>query len=216
METKFKIVMRKDKKVLEDFIVFANKANAPMQQTKMAVIAVGFILIGWLARRDSLTAGIVISLLGILVLLYVLFRYKLAARKLAKVDEAYINQNELSYEFTNSNIYIRKDGELERNVGSYSHVSCLYSDEYNYYVGINNEDLLLLPKKCFVEGDEEEFMPFMEEKSKEESEFMPRTLKNKWITYKMRQKQRDAEYNEKAARLREEDRQKKEKRKNKK
>lgn len=215
METKFKIVMKKDMKVLEDFIIFANKANAPMQQTKMAIISIGFILIGWVARNDSPTLGVVIAAFGAALLLYILLRYKLSARKLAKSDEAYIQQNELSYEFTNSNIYIRKDGELDRNVGSYTHISCLYSDEYNYYVGINNEDLLLLPRNCFVEGDEAEFMPFLEEKSKEASEFLPRMLKNKWTMYKIRQKQRDEEYDAKAAAKREEARQKKEKRRSK-
>ena len=215
METKFKVVMKKDMKVLEDFIIFANKANNPTQQLKMAVIAIGFVGIGVIARNDSPALAIGIGIFGILLLAYVLFRYKLAARKLAKVDEAYVNQNELSYEFTNSNIYIRKDGELERNVGSYTHVTCLYSDEYNYYVGINNEDLLLLPRQCFVEGDQEEFMPFIEEKSNEQSEFMPRTFKNKRIVNKVKRQARDAEYDAKAARLREESKQKKADRKNK-
>ena len=215
METKFKIVMKKDMKILEDFIIFANKANNPTQQLKMAIIAIGFIGIGVIARNDSTAMAIGIGLFGILLLAYVLFRFKLAARKLAKVDEAYINQNELSYEFANSNIYIRKDGELERNVGSYTHVTCLYSDEYNYYVGINNEDLLLLPRHCFVEGNEEEFMAFVEEKSNEQSEFLPRTLKNKWLVRKMKRKAFEEEYDAKAARLREEGKEKKAKRKNK-
>ena len=203
METKFKIVLKKDAKMMEDFIIFANKVNNPNQQMKMSIISLGFLLIGWAARNDSPTFAIVIAVFGLLLFTYVQCRFKLAAGKLKKADESYVNQNELTYEFTNSNIYIRKDGELEKNVGSYSHVSCLYSDEYNYYVGVNNEDLLLLPRKCFVEGNHEEFISFMEEKSKEASEFLPRTLKNKWILFKMRQKQRDAEYDAKAAANRE-------------
>ena len=215
METKFKIVLKKDTKIMEDFIIFANKVNNPNQQMKMSIISLGFLVIGWVARNDSPTFAIVIAVFGALLFTYVQCRFKLAAAKLKKADESYINQNELSYEFTNSNIYIRKDGELERNVGSYSHVTCLYSDEYNYYVGINNEDLLLLPRKCFVEGNEEEFMPFIEEKSNEQSEFLPRTFKNKRIVNKMKRQARDAEYDAKAARLREESKQKKANRKNK-
>lgn len=216
METKFKIVMKKDGQILEDFVKFANRANNPSQQMKMFVLAAGFVLIGITAHKDAPTMGLVIGIFGALLLVYVLIRFKLAVRKLKKVDQAYLNQYELGYEFTNTGIHIYQDGELETNVGGYSHVSCLYSDEYNYYVGINNEDLLLLPKKCFVEGNEEEFMPFLEEKSREECEFLPRTLKNKWIVYKMRRKVRDQEYNEKAARLRESDKKKREERRNKK
>lgn len=216
METKFKVIMKKDRKVLEDFILFSQRVNSPMVKTKMAIISIGFVMIGVFARKDSVIAGIVIGVLGILMLLYSLFRYKLAAGRLAKADQSYIDQNELAYEFTNSNIYIYKDGELETNVGGYSHVTCLYSDEYNVYVGINNEDLLLLPRKCFVEGDHEEFVSFVEEKSGEAGEFLPRTLKNRWTAYRFNSKQRDEEYNAKAARLREEDRQKKAKRKNRK
>ena len=58
-------------------------------------------------------------------------------------------------------------------------------------------------------------MPFIEEKSNEQSEFMPRTFKNKRIVNKVKRQARDAEYDAKAARLREESKQKKADRKNK-
>ncbi|MGN1267796.1 MAG: hypothetical protein ACI4UH_07635 [Dorea sp.] len=216
METKFKVIMKKDKKVLEDFIVFSQRVKNPSIKSKMSIIAVGFFIIGIFAYKDSEMTGIIIGALGAFLLVYALFKDKLATRRLAKIDPSYKEQNELMYEFTNGNIYIYKDGELETNVGSYSRVSCLYSDEFNIYVGINNEDLLLLPRKCFVVGDHEEFVPFVEGKSKEQSIFLPRTIENRWKMYKIRRKARDAEFNAKAAQRREADKKKKEERKAKK
>ena len=88
METKFKVIMKKDRKVLEDFILFSQRVNSPMVKTKMAIISIGFVMIGVFARKDSVIAGIVIGVLGILMLLYSLFRYKLAAGRLAKADQS--------------------------------------------------------------------------------------------------------------------------------
>ena len=74
METKFKVIMKKDRKVLEDFILFSQRVNSPMVKTKMAIISIGFVMIGVFARKDSVIAGIVIGVLGILMLLISLFR----------------------------------------------------------------------------------------------------------------------------------------------
>ena len=46
METKFKVIMKKDRKVLEDFILFSQRVNSPMVKTKMAIISIGFVMIG--------------------------------------------------------------------------------------------------------------------------------------------------------------------------
>ena len=214
METKFKVIMKKNDEVLKDFISFTYRAKGAMTRYKMRIHALGLVIIGVLAiRDDNVVAGTIIGIIGITFLVVSFFLSKIAMTKLKAADLAYQNQTELTYAFTNSSIYVYENGELSQNVGSYNNVSCFYGDEKNYYVGVNNEDLYLLPKKSFVEGDAEEFLEFVEKKSGEQYEFLPLKLKNKWMIKKMEMKRQELEYNEKAAKLREEDKKKKAERK---
>ena len=96
-----------------------------------------------------------------------------------------------------------ENGELAMSVGSYNKVSCFYEDEYNFYLGVNNEDLFLLPRTCFIEGDVEAFASFITGKSGEEAEFLPVTLKNRWMVYRRKAKEAEIEYDAKAAEKRE-------------
>lgn len=214
METKFKVVMKKDAEVLKDFISFTYRAKGAVGRYKMRVLALGLVIIGVLAAKGgSMTAGIVMGAIGVLFLVFSMFLPQIAVLRLKKADLAYQNQTELTYAFTNGSIYVYENGELSQNVGGYNNVSCFYGDEKNYYVGVNNDDLYLLPKKYFVEGKEEEFLEFIEKKSNEKYEFLPMTMKNKWMVKKMEMRQQDLEYNERAAKLRAEDKKKKEERK---
>lgn len=217
METKFKVVMKKDDEVLKDFISFTYRAQGAIQRYKMRVLAIGLAVIGILAGRDDHPiAGAIMFGLGATFLIATFFLSQIAVAKLKKADVAYQNQTELTYAFTNGGIYVYENGELSQNVGSYSRVTCFYGDEKNYYVGVNNDDLYLLPKKHFVEGDAEEFLGFIENKSGEKYEFIPLTIKNKYLLKKVEWKQQELEYNERAEKLREEDRKKKTEKKSKK
>lgn len=218
MEAKFKVVMKKDTEVMRDFISFTYRAQRSSGRYKLFVLAAGLLVISYLASRDgNVTAGFVIGMVGILMIVMGLLLPKIAVARLKKADLAYRNQIELTYVFGSGAMYVYENGELFQNVGGYSHISCFYGDEKNYYVGVNNDDLYLLPKKCFVEGNEEEFIDFIQEKSNEQYEFLPLTLKNKWFKYRVDAKIREAEYNQKAAELRAKDKEKKaQKKKNKK
>ncbi len=213
METKFRVKMKKDTKVLQDFILFTYRATGN-RTIRGIVLSVGLFMIAYFAIRDSGAVGYWIAGLGILWLFFTLFRHKIALAKLKKADVAYQNQTEIEYIFTGGSIYVYENGELETNVGGYGHVSCLYEDEYNFYLGINNEDLFLLPRDRFVEGDPAEFVAFIEGKSSEKCEFLPVTLKNRWIVYRQRSKQAEIEYDAKAAAKRAEAKEKRAKRKN--
>ena len=212
METKFRVKMRKDAKVLQDFILFTYRAKGS-RTTRGIILSLGLFVIAYMALNDGAAVGYVIAVCGALGLIFTLYRHKIALVRLKRADIAYKNQTELEYVFTNGNIYVYEDGELAVNVGSYSRVSCFYEDEYNFYVGVNNEDLYLLPRECFGEGDVNEFVSFIESKSSEECEFLPATLKNRWIAYRQKAKIADMEYDEKAAKLREEAKEKRRRRK---
>lgn len=203
MENKFKVVMKKDEEVLRDFILFRERANNSSGKFKMIVFGIGLIVIGALAAKGGRpAAGCIIDAAGIAMVVFALFIHNIAVMRLKKADIAYKNQTELSYVFTNSGIYVYENEELMQCIKGYARVSCLYEDEKNFYVGIDNEDLFLLPKKVFIEGDTASFIKFMETKSQELSVFLPTTVKNRWMVHRMKQKQADAEYDARAAELR--------------
>lgn len=203
MDAKFKIVMKKDAKVLEDFILFTYRANEPGRNLIMAIPAIGLMVIGYGQGQDKLLQGIVIMLLGCVWLAMVLLRHKIALRGLKKADEGYKEQVELTYMFMGSSIYLSKNGGAEENLGSYSKISCFYEDEYNFYVGMNNEDLYLLPKRSFVQGNVEQFVEYLENKTGEKCEFLPKKIKNKWIMYKIKAKKREEVYDKRVKEKRE-------------
>lgn len=210
METKFKVVMKKDGEVLKDFISFTYRAKGQTGRFKLRVLAIGLVVIGYLAAKGGNTlAGVIIGATGVVVLVITLFLPQIAVARLKKADVVYQNQTELTYTFTNSSMYVYENGELTQNVGGYNQVSCFYGDEKNYYLGVNNDDLYLLPRKAFTEGNEEEFLKFIEKKSGEKYEFLPMKVKNKWMLKKMEMRQQEIEYNERTASLRAEDRKKK-------
>ena len=209
MENKFKIVMKKTDEVMKDFISFTYRAKGTVARFKVRVLAVGLAVIGILAAKDNhpIAGGVMLAIGGGFFVAS-FFVSQIAVLRVKAVDIAYQNKTELTYAFTNSGIYVYENAELSKNVGGYHNVTCFYGDEKNYYVGVNNEDLYLLPRKCFVEGDAEEFLEFIETKSNEKYEFLPNTIKNKWIQFRINQKQKDMEYNQRAAALREKDKEK--------
>ena len=212
METKFKVRMKKDSKVLQDFILFTYRAKGD-RTVRGLILSVGLFVIAYMALKDGASVGYAIGVFGVLGILFTLYRHKIALFRLKKADVAYKNNTELEYAFTNGSIYVYENGELSLNVGSYSKVSCFYEDEFNFYVGVNNEDLFLLPRRCFVEGEVSEFVSFIEGKSSEQCEFLPATMKNKWVAYRNKMKQNEIEYDAKAAKKREEAKAKKEQKK---
>ncbi len=210
METKFKVVMKKDDEVMKDFLSFTYRAQGQMKRGKIYVMAIGLLVIAYFAfKGGSPTAGIIMSVVGGLMLSMGLVLPKVALARLKKTDEMYKNRTELTYVFAGSSMYVYEGDVLTENVGSYRQISCFYGDEKNYYVGINNEDLFLLPKKSFVQGDESEFIEFIQDVSDEKYEFLPFTLKNRWEVFKVNQKMKEAEYDAKAAAKRAEAKEKK-------
>lgn len=214
METKFKVVMRKNDEIMKDFLSFTYRAQGQVGRAKLYIFAAGMLIIGWLAvRGGNTTMGNIIAVVGILMVLTGLVLPKIALARIKKSDEGYNKGTEYTYIFASGSMYIYENGELAQNVGGYRQVSCFYGDEKNYYVGINNDDLYLLPMKNFVEGNPSEFIEFVQKVSDESYVFLPATVKNRWIKYRAEQKVKEAEYNAKAAEKRAEAKEKKNKKK---
>ena len=65
METKFKVIMRRDNEAMKDFLSFRYRAQGEMKRVKLYVFAIGMLAIGYMAVNDgNVTAGNVISAVG--------------------------------------------------------------------------------------------------------------------------------------------------------
>ena len=94
-----------------------------------------------------------------------------------------------------------KNGELEK-LGSYSKIYRLWEDEKVFYVGINEDDLVVLPKENFEIGDVSTFRDFILEKSGAIYTWKPRRMDNvikhtmtsfKWRMQKQREEMKSEE-----------------------
>ena len=216
METKFKVVMKRDDEAVKDFLSFRYRAQGQANRAKLYIFAVGMLAIGYFAAKGgNITMGNIIAVVGILMVLSGFALPKIALARLKKMDEAYQMKKEFTYVFARGSMYVYENDELSQNIGSYRQVSCFYEDEKNFYVGINNDDLYLLPRAGFVEGDSNEFVEFIQDVSDESCVYLPATLKNRWKKYRADQKIKEMEYDAKAAAKRAEAKEKKNKRKQK-
>lgn len=216
METKFKVIMRRDDEAMKDFLSFRYRAQGQANRAKLYIFAIGMLAIGYFAAKGgNVTMGNIIAVVGILMVLSGLVLPKIALVRLKKMDEAYQAKKEFTYVFARGSMYVYENGELSQNIGSYRQVSCFYEDEKNYYLGINNDDLYVLPMKNFVEGDPKEFVDFIQSVSDESCVYLPATIKNRWKKFRADQKMKEIEYDAKAAAKRAEAKEKKNKKKNK-
>ena len=214
METKFKVVMKRDDEAMKEFLSFRYRAQGQANRAKLYIFAVGMLAIGYFAAKGgNVTMGNIIAVVGILMVLSGMVLPKVALARLKKMDESYQAKKEFTYVFARGSMYVYENDELSQNVGSYKQVSCFYEDEKNFYVGINNDDLYLLPRKGFVEGDAKDFVEFIQDVSGESCIFLPATLKNRWKKFRADQKVKEAEYDAKAAEKRAEAKAKRNKKK---
>ena len=200
METKFKVTMKRDDEAMKDFLSFRYRAQGQANRAKLYIFAIGMLAIGYFASKGgNVTIGNVSALLGILMILSGLVLPKIALARLKKMDESYQARKEFTYVFARGSMYVYENDELAQNIGSYRQVSCFYEDEKNFYLGINNDDLYVLPMKGFVEGDPKEFVDFIQDVSDEACVFLPTTVKNRWKKFRAEQKAKEIEYDTKAA-----------------
>lgn len=222
METKFKVVTKRTIKSVKDYILFVYRARYP--KTTGHFIMIGILLMGppliLEELRDNVTLVKAMMIIGAISLLMAFFRHYIAVFRTIKDDEAYKEGWELTYQFTQKGIYAYRNGEMEKNVGSYSHVTAIYSSEQYFYIEIDEEEMYVLPVKDFAEGAPGEFEEFITKKSNIACKWYPTTFRNKFAKWKiddkakMQQQQKMFdEYNENQAKKKEERRKRREQRK---
>lgn len=163
----YKVATRHTKQVLKDFIKFTYKVKNPKANLRLYTLAGCFFVIS-AAYRELKTEMIVCASLGILILLFTFFRHEIAFFRLAKSDPNYKQQSEIIFSFDMGEFAIQTDGIVSPEKLKYSQITSFYKDSRNYYIGINNEELHILPYSDFQLGNVKEFSAFIKGKVKKE------------------------------------------------
>lgn len=159
----YSVRVKRDMPTLLTFAKFVNRIKHP--RATVFMVSVGAMLTALpIVNKEIAFAGVVVCyIMGPVLLAFGLFRHYLSVY-LMKTNSDVTVDEELLYHFGNSGVRVEKNGIAE-HVGYYKDVYKIWEDEKNYYVGMNEDDLLVLPMKDFEEGNAGEFRDFIVEKS---------------------------------------------------
>lgn len=206
MTTVYEVKTMHTRKVLEDFLKFTYKIKHPRVTVNLLILAAGFFIIGYMAG-GGIGTYICIAL-GTPLAVIAVFRKKIGMNKLMKADKNYQNQSEIKFtfgekEFRVENADIGQDSRIK-----YAEITYMYADDTNYYLGINNQEIQLLPKADFSMGDSSDFYDFISNKTGKPILPMHIPWKVRW---QMMMEYRDARADEMEKRKKEKKKEKKKK-----
>jgi len=191
---KYVVPVKRDEKLLKTFVKFSNQTRHP--RTTVYLVTVGTMLIALpIANKEIALAGVIICyVMGALMVLMGVFRHHIGVYMLKSNPQTKLDE-ELTYIFGNTDVKTERNGELEK-LGSYASIYRLWEDEKFFYIGINEDDLLVLPKANFEVGDVSAFRDYILEKSGATFTWQPKrvdnVIKNNIAQFKWRmQKQKE-------------------------
>ena len=173
---KYVVPVKRDEKLLKTFVKFSNQTRHP--RTTVYLVTVGAMLIALpIANKEIALAGVIICyVMGALMVLMGVFRHHIGVYMLKSNPQTKLDE-ELTYIFGNTDVKTERNGELEK-LGSYASIYRLWEDEKFFYIGINEDDLLVLPKTNFEVGDVSTFREYILEKSGATFTWQPKRIDN--------------------------------------
>lgn len=197
---KYIVPVMRDEKLLKTFVKFSNQTRHP--RTTVYLVTVGAMLIALpIANKEIALPGVIICyVMGALMVLMGVFRHRIGVYMLKSNPQTKLDE-ELTYVFGNTDVKTEKNGELEK-LGSYASIYRLWEDEKFFYIGINEDDLVVLPKANFEVGDVSTFREFILKKSGATFTWQPKRVDNvikhniaqfKWRMQKQREEMKSEE-----------------------
>ena len=173
---KYIVPVTRDEKLLKTFVKFSNQTRHP--RTTVYMVTVGTMLIALPIANEgiALVGEIICYVMGALMVLMGVFRHHIGVYMLKSNPQTKLDE-ELTYIFGNTDVKTERNGELEK-LGSYASVYRLWEDEKFFYIGINEDDLLVLPKTNFEVGDVSTFREYILEKSGATFTWQPKRIDN--------------------------------------
>lgn len=176
----YEVQTRRDTKLIKRFINFKNRVEHPTVTPGLILIGITFILLPFVRpeiKKDIGISGVAVStLIGAFLTFLGIGRQYITIALMKRNPDIALNE-EINYLFGNEDIRAKKEHSEER-VGYYKNVYSLWEDEKTFYLGIENDELVILPKNGFLTGEAEAFKLFIIEKSNAEYIWMPMKWKN--------------------------------------
>lgn len=173
----YKVETVRDSKMIKSFILFTYRKSHPKVTRNFLLIGIVSLMLTIGIRVNAV--GIFLIIQGVFCILMGLFRHYIPASTLKRNDPDFKEKNKLVYEFRDHKIEAFRNGEKFLNIVPYNKVTNLCHDENYFYLGANEDDFLMLPKKDFVTGDPDSFAEFIEKKAKIKAEWVPATFTEK-------------------------------------
>lgn len=176
----YEVQTRRDTKLIKRFINFKNRVEHPTVTPGLILIGITFILLPFVRpeiKKDIGISGVVVSaLIGAFLTFLGIGRQYITIALMKRNPDIALNE-EINYLFGNEDIRAKKE-HSEECVGYYKNVYSLWEDEKTFYLGIENDELVILPKNGFLTGEAEAFKLFIIEKSNAKYIWMPMKWKN--------------------------------------
>ena len=182
-KNRYVVDIRRDKAMMMKYIKFYNRVKHPRVTFNLVMTGILLALVPTLVKNMALPGVIVCYGVGALLVATGLFRQYLALGTM-RGDPAVKENEELTYLFGNTGVRVRQNGSVD-NMGYYKTIYRIWEDEKTYYVGMNEDDLLILPKANFTEGEERDFKEFILEKSGADYRWLPVGLWNRFKNFGM-------------------------------
>lgn len=187
-KNKYIVNIVRDTAMMKTYVKFYNRVKHP--RVTMNLLFAGIVLIALPIAVDGIALpGVIISyVMGVLLVLMGLFRQNIAVFQMKGSPDVKENER-LSYLFGNTKIRVESEGKIE-TMGGYQNVYRVWEDERTYYVGMNEDDLLILPKDAFEKGEAKAFRDYILERTGADFVWKPTGLvnicKNKWMQLQMK------------------------------
>jgi len=208
----YRVETKRDAKMIKDFVLFTYRQRFPKVTRNFLIV--GLLSLVFIYGGKIRAVQIICLFIGVFCILMAFFRHHIPIFNMKRRDPDFLEQNTLSYEFTSTGFTGYRNDEPYIKVNDYHKIHHVYHDEEYYYIGFNEQDLIILPKKKFTDGDPVEFEQFIQRKSGIEPSWVPvdrnarKEVRKKERAAKMAraeemQKQRAAEVAQQRAEMRE-------------
>ncbi|HCR83101.1 MAG TPA: hypothetical protein DIW07_06770 [Lachnospiraceae bacterium] len=167
MSALYKVKTTHTKQVLKDFIKFTYKVKNPKASLRLYTLSGCFFVIA-ATFKDFKAAMLISAAIGIFIFLFTLFRHKIALFRLKRNDQTYKQQSEILFSFDMGGFIIETNGVSTGEKIKYSKITSFYRDTRNYYIGVNDAELHVLPYSDFKLGNVKDFTAFIKSKTGKE------------------------------------------------
>lgn len=162
-KNKYSVHIKYDTEILKMFAKFYNSVKHPRATAYMFFVGITLFALPFVNDEIKLPGLIVCYVIGPLLFLLSLFRHNISVMMMKDTPEMKVGED-IVYRFTNTGVQVDKSGQVQY-LGVYKKIYRLWESEKVFYVGMNEDDLLVLPKDKFEEGDVDTFREFIVEKS---------------------------------------------------